>query len=142
MINAGVGSDSDGEHSHEASHVSAWEIATPWLLLLGGFTLGVGWIVGVYCLWRSKIWSVSDKILGTLVWPGGIATVALYLRWASNSSQVCVGSATFTSDGSHVCARSVPWPVSNMTILVALFAAVLAGAVFSRLCHVRARGTR
>lgn len=41
----------------------------PWLLLLGGFVIFVGWIFGVILLWHSSTWRVSDKILGTLIWP-------------------------------------------------------------------------
>lgn len=48
------------------------------LLLVGGFLAGVGWLVGVVLLWLSDVWSLRDKLLGTLVVPGGLA-VALYL---------------------------------------------------------------
>ena len=42
------------------------------LLLIGGFTI-VGWFVGVVLLWISDVWSTRDKIIGTLVVPGGLA---------------------------------------------------------------------
>jgi len=45
-------------------------------LLFGGLLVGVGWLVGVYRLWRSPVWSRGEKLLGTLVVPGG-------LLWAS-----------------------------------------------------------
>ena len=41
-------------------------------LLLGGLLFGVGWLVGVNRLWRSPVWSRSEKLLGTLVLPGGL----------------------------------------------------------------------
>jgi uncharacterized membrane protein len=44
----------------------------PWLLLLGALLFGVGWVVGIILLWNSRAWSVWQKILGTLVWPGGL----------------------------------------------------------------------
>ncbi len=50
----------------------AW---VPWLLLFGGFAFGVGWFVGVALLWWSKTWSVRDKLLGTLIIPGGLASL-------------------------------------------------------------------
>ena len=52
------------------AHVSWTDgVAIP-LLLVGGFLFGVGWIVGVVFLWLSDVWSVRDKIIGTLIVPG------------------------------------------------------------------------
>jgi uncharacterized membrane protein len=49
------------------------------LILLGGILLPVlGWILGVVLLWSSKVWTRMDKLIGTLVPPGGLA-IALYL---------------------------------------------------------------
>jgi hypothetical protein len=44
------------------------------LLVLGGLFIGIGWFVGVYFLWRSRTFTLTDKLIGTLFWPGGIAT--------------------------------------------------------------------
>lgn len=52
------------EHRREDS-VIRW-------LLFGGLLVGVGWLVGVNRLWRSPVWSRSEKLLGTLVLPGGL----------------------------------------------------------------------
>lgn len=43
------------------------------LLLLGGFIFGVGWIVGLILLWSSRAWTTGQKLIGTLVVPGGLA---------------------------------------------------------------------
>ncbi|MEY9925676.1 hypothetical protein ABH926_000296 [Catenulispora sp. GP43] len=43
------------------------------LLLLGGFLAGIGWLVGAVLLWTSTRWSRLEKLVGTLVLPGGIA---------------------------------------------------------------------
>lgn len=48
------------------------DVWVPWLLLLGGFALVVGWIAGIYFLWTSDVWSVRDKMLGTFILPGGL----------------------------------------------------------------------
>jgi hypothetical protein len=43
------------------------------LLLLGGILLPVvGWFIGVVLLWRSDRWTRLDKVIGTLVVPGGL----------------------------------------------------------------------
>ena len=44
------------------------------LLMLGLFFVGIGWVVGVVALWRSRVWTVSEKLIGTLLWPGGLVT--------------------------------------------------------------------
>jgi hypothetical protein len=47
-----------------------WAIA---LLLIGGFLFGAGWFIGVVLLWSSRVWTLRDKLIGTLVLPGGVA---------------------------------------------------------------------
>ena len=64
------------------------------LLLIGGFLFGVGWIVGVVFLWLSDVWSVRDKIIGTLIVPGGLALPLLLLNVATMSVSVCSPGAT------------------------------------------------
>lgn len=47
------------------------------LLPFGGLLIPlVGWLVGVVLLWRSRVWTRLDKLIGTLVVPGGYGTVA------------------------------------------------------------------
>lgn len=53
------------------------EAAALILLLVGGFLFFVGWIVGAVLLWMSPRWTVREKLLATLVWPGGLATPVL-----------------------------------------------------------------
>src|SRR6266542_4042978 len=57
----------------QAERAGATEIAALILLLVGGLVLPViGWIVGVVLLWASNAWTVRDKLIGTLVLPGGL----------------------------------------------------------------------
>jgi HAAS len=45
----------------------------PILMPLGGIVLPViGWIIGAVWLWNSPIWTRRDKLIGTLVVPGGL----------------------------------------------------------------------
>lgn len=44
------------------------------LLLFGGFFFGIGWIIGLIALWSSRCWNTWEKLLGTLVVPGGWVT--------------------------------------------------------------------
>ena len=56
------------------------------LLLAGGFLFVVGWFVGVVLLWSSRIWTLRDKLIGTLVLPGGLATSGFVLTFAAAST--------------------------------------------------------
>ena len=44
------------------------------LLPLGGFAFGIGWLAGLILLWSSRLWTTGDKLIGTLIIPGGLAT--------------------------------------------------------------------
>ncbi len=61
-------------------HRGTREWTAIFLLLFGFIAVGVGWVVGVVLLWRSRAWTTRDKLIGTLVLPGGLlATVLLLL---------------------------------------------------------------
>ena len=47
------------------------------LLLFGGFVFAVGWLAGVILLWSSRAWTTRDKLIGTLVITGGLASSVL-----------------------------------------------------------------
>jgi hypothetical protein len=51
------------------------EYAAVVLLLVGGVFWLIGWFVGLAFLWASPRWSAGDKLLGSLIWPGGLAGV-------------------------------------------------------------------
>jgi hypothetical protein len=69
------------------------EIATLILLLIGGLVLPlIGWLVGVALLWSSNVWNIRDKLIGTLIVPGGLALPLLLMVFAASgggSGQVC-----------------------------------------------------
>jgi hypothetical protein len=85
---------------HNPSRTGPLELIAIILLLVGGvfgmvlsFPGGVtGWAVGVVLLWVSPRWRWPDKLLGTLVWPGGLAAPLLLLILPA-STQVCSGSS-------------------------------------------------
>lgn len=78
------------KETEPARTVSAMDRATPWLIMFGGFAFGFGWLVGLYGLWSSKTWRIWDKLLGTLIWPGGLLGI-FYLFLASSSVTTCSG---------------------------------------------------
>ncbi|MEY9857233.1 hypothetical protein ABH935_002841 [Catenulispora sp. GAS73] len=56
------------------------------LLLLGGFLAGIGWFIGAVLLWTSPRWSRLEKLIGTLILPGGIAGGLLTFAAAHSSA--------------------------------------------------------
>lgn len=69
---------------------SALDVAALVLLLIGGLVLPlIGWVVGVVLLWISSTWTTGQKLLGTLVVPGGLA-LPLGLGVLATSSASCV----------------------------------------------------
>ena len=59
---------------------SGWDVVALVMLLVGGLILPVvGWFIGVVLLWTSETWSTGEKLLGTLLVPGGLALPLLFL---------------------------------------------------------------
>ncbi len=59
------------------------------LLLLGGFVIGIGWLIGVFLLWSSRAWTTVDKLIGTFIVPGGLAG-ALVVAVLTGSKRICI----------------------------------------------------
>jgi len=57
------------------------------LLPLGGFAFGIGWLAGVVLLWSSRAWTTRDKIIATLIVPGGIAAILPVLLLVGTKSR-------------------------------------------------------
>jgi hypothetical protein len=89
----------DATMSEDGRGTRMW--AAIFLLLLGGFVFGLGWIAGLILLWSSRAWSIMDKLIGTFVIPGGLApyryTAAQATCGASPSSASIATRACFAS---------------------------------------------
>jgi uncharacterized membrane protein len=74
------------------------------LLLIGGFVFLIGWIVGVVLLWSSRAWSLREKLIGTLVLPGGLVLSYVFFAYGLlGAAQVCtqVGNQPEVCKGGH-----------------------------------------
>lgn len=119
------------------------------LLLVGGFVFGVGWIAGAVMTWVSTQWTVRDKLLGTLVWPGGLAAVGLV--GSTLPTQYCSGgsSAGFDEAGSAQHIETVPescsgfalpqWLGIPVAVVLVLAPIVVAGYLLRRATAAKAR---
>jgi hypothetical protein len=105
---------------------SGWDIVALILLFMGGVIIPVfGWFVGVVLLWASAAWSTRDKLIGTLVVPGGLALPGLLatLTWSAESCDGGPGIETTCTGGNPV--GDVVWALLAVTLLVASCASVL-----------------
>ena len=87
------------------------EWSTIVLLMLGAFFVGIGWVVGVVALWRSRVWTVPEKLIGTLLWPGGLVTgmFVAVIAFQGGGALVAVGVvAVVVPLGSAFCSTSAP----------------------------------
>jgi uncharacterized membrane protein len=132
----------------QPGRIGAMEVVTVLLLLLGGLVIPVlGWFAGVVLLWVSPRWTRKDKVLATLIWPGGLlapVVVTLAGGVASlmvTSSETCVqGTATAPGAGGQTAAQTVtthcvtngfsfaPW--MSITLAIVLMTAAIAGPVW------------
>jgi uncharacterized membrane protein len=101
-------------------HATWREIAALILLPFGGVVIPVvGWFAGVILLWVSDAWSSRDKVIGTLVIPGGcLVPFFLFALVGSTSGSSCITSPT---DGHTVCSGgggTDVWPAVLLVLLV------------------------
>ena len=109
------------------------------LLLIGGFTI-IGWFVGVVLLWISDAWNTRDKIIGTLVVPGGLAG-ALGVGLASSGAQgASCGPVEITvAPGACATVPSTDGSVVGLILAVLVVIAPIATAVYLSLRLRQAR---
>ena len=103
-----------GQPATQPGRAGALELAAVLFLLLGGIVIPVlGWFIGVVLLWMSPRWTAKDKLLGTLVWPGGLLAPALLL--------VAGGAAGLLATSETICTTANPdvAPVSSSQQTVA-----------------------
>lgn len=112
------------------------------LLPLGSLVVPVvGWAAGVYLLWRSRAWTAREKLLGTLVLPGGLL-LPLWLYGALGASQQCstfrgpsapghIGVQTLGALHTHCTSnQSVPTQIVVGALIAACVAASLLSAIY------------
>jgi hypothetical protein len=68
----------------------AVEVGALVMMTIGGLLLPVlGWIVGIFLLWSSPLWTRRDKWIGTLLPPGGIGLTVPALALGVYAGKSC-----------------------------------------------------
>ena len=114
------------------------EVAAVLMLTLGSLIPLVGWAVGVILLWSSGWWRRSEKLLGTLIVPGG---PSLALLLGAFSTQTCgptpVGDGGQVADEVVCSGFAIPQWLGIPLLAYVLLAPIVVGAVL--LSRARAR---
>jgi hypothetical protein len=76
------------------------EITAALFLTVGSVLLVVGWLVGVVLVWSSRRWTLGEKLVATLVFPGG-PTAALFLAGIAAGTSSC-SSFSSTDEAGNV----------------------------------------
>jgi hypothetical protein len=117
------------------------EILAVLLLTLGSLVPVIPWLVGVALLWASDCWKPLEKVLGTLVWPFGYASVLLVGGFVPLES--CGSSSVVQQNGrvgptTTVCQGfSVPPAVGVGFLVVGVLAPLVVGAYLLVQAHKR-----
>lgn len=83
---------------------TALEVAALVLMTFGSLLVVVGWLAGLAMLWSSRRWRVGEKLLATLVFPGGPFLATFLLTRVT--TQVCTSSSV--SDSTTVAVQAPP----------------------------------
>lgn len=109
----------------ETARAGKLEWAAVFLLPFGAFVLPlIGWILGIILLWASRVWSTQEKLLGTLVPPGGLSAI-VWLAFVGTGSTCTSSGGSGEPTIEHCTAAAIPTAISLP--LLALF--VVAGIV-------------
>jgi hypothetical protein len=102
------------------------------LLLFGGFIFVVGWFAGVVLLWSSRRWTTRDKLIGTLIIPGGLATslVIALVAGGEPTKRMCSGFAGGPVHCTNVGGSSSAWTILGIALLVISVLAPIGSAIY------------
>ena len=109
--------------SHQ-SRIPPSQRATLALVLFGGFAAGIGWIWGVWRLWRDPTWSTLQKTLATLVFPGGLVP-AFMLSGSTSGTSTCTTGLIGPHHVGAVIAHCSSTGVLNVDVARLLLAALV-----------------
>jgi len=124
-----------------------WRESTPWvvlttlLLVFGGFIAGFGWFLGLAGLWMGTRWKLWEKIVGTVVLPGGLAGAVTILVVPVSYTSLTSESVTLTPDSSMASGAEVLGPVLSIIATIATLALPLIVGIYLLIVGLRREQT-
>lgn len=70
-----------GPSTPQRQSSNLWVVATAILLPFGIFLAGIGWLFGVAGLWMGTRWKTWEKVVGTVLLPGGVLGAQVLAFW-------------------------------------------------------------
>lgn len=91
------------------------------VLLVTGFPPILGWLAGVALLLWSPLWSGRQKLLGVLVWPGGLVVAGGSVGLMAGRSGECSSALREAAQASSDCTSSGPsaWSLAALALFLA-----------------------
>lgn len=123
------------------------EVGAVVMLTVGSFIPVIGWLVGVILLWSSGLWRRSEKLMGTLIIPGGpglLLTLGGAVALMAIPAGSCVTAASTDPSGPQVTAAEVctgsalPQILGIAVLLIVLLAPIVVAIVLLNRARARA----
>lgn len=114
--------DSSQMESRQGRYASP--TATLMWILFGAFLFGIGWFVGMWRLWMDQGWTTSQKLIATLIVPGGLLPAVTLLGMPSGSSSCSTGLVGPSHQG-PVIAHCITTGTINPAIALFAFALLI-----------------
>lgn len=115
---------------HRAAGLREW--AALFLLPFGWLLLPVfGWLVGVAFLWSSRVWTIGEKLIGTLVVPGGLSGVLIQLVLVDSSSCTVAGAPGQRTVG-HCTGPALPPALGIPLVVICVIGGVATPVLLGR----------
>jgi hypothetical protein len=110
-----------------------YDAITVFLLLAGGVIIPVaGWLTGAVMLLGSRRWTTRDKLIGLLVWPGGLALAAGLIVFAPTRDCVYVDDSSGHRHGGECTGTAIPGWVGVPLLVLAIIGPVVTAIYLSR----------
>ncbi len=103
-------------------------------LLIGGLAFVVGWFAGLALLWKSNAWTTREKLVGTLVVPGGLLPAFLLLGLGATQ---CGGGYENELTGPVEQNCTVTFSLPGQVLWTALLAVCVVGPFFTTIFLAR-----
>lgn len=113
------------------------EWAVIFLLPFGALVVPVlGWLLGIMLLWTSRVWRTREKLIGTLLVPGGLSAV-LYLALITSGSECSSGGGSGRPTIEHCTSPTLPDWIGIPLLIAFVIAGIVTPIFLARIALAR-----